>query len=191
VAVDPRWRENQRVAQAAAGSANELVPALADIVRSGHWEEFTHPMRGVQRFGSFPAYCTRFLGLSAQAVEALLERSQFKDDARTVRRLLREDVPPVAGQGRPRKGSDATFSAVGDARDSEYVLARLKRDRPDLAALVVAGDLTPNAAAVAAGIRRPYLRVRADDPARAVAALLRHYTRAQLLAALAAAAEDG
>jgi len=175
MAVDPRWRENQRVAQAAAGSANELIPALADIVKTGHWAEFTHPMRGRQQFSSFADYCDEFLGLSAEAVEALLERSQFKDDARTVRRLLRESISEAGG---------VSVTHPQDKKDAGAVVARLKRDDPDLAAQVVAGDITPNAAAIAAGIRHQYARVRVDDPARAVAVLLKHYTRDQLLAAL-------
>jgi hypothetical protein len=68
--VDPRWTENQRVAQAASGSANELVPALADIVATGHWAEFTHPMRGVMRFESFARYCDDFLGLMPRRLPA-------------------------------------------------------------------------------------------------------------------------
>ncbi len=47
--------------------------------------------------------------------------------------------PPASGQG-------------GNSR--EYTLARLKRDRPDLAELVIGGALSANAAAIEAGFRR-------------------------------------
>jgi hypothetical protein len=72
------------------------------------------------------------------------------------------------------------------ARDSDnaYVVARLKRDDPDLAQQVINGTVTANAAAIQAGIRRPYQRVRTDNPQLAIAALLRHYTRDQLADAL-------
>ncbi len=180
MSVDPRWRENQEVHRAASGSANELVPALARIIETGHWAEFTHPMRGVLRFGSFAAYCDEFLGLSAPAVEALLERTNAKAAAGQVRRLLREAVAPAAGAGE----SGVSVTNPQDRQDAGAVLARLKRDDPDLAQQVIDGDLTANAAAVAAGIRHRYARVRTDDPARAVAVLLRHYTAEQLLDAL-------
>lgn len=182
MAVDPRWEENQRVFQAASGSANELVPALAAIVSTGHWREFVHPMRGVVHYESFSSYCDEFLGLSAQAVEALLDKTNAKAAAREVRRMLAEDIAPVASQGRPRKGSDTTFKE--DDRDATYVLARLKRDDPDLARQVIDGQVSANAAAIRAGIRRHYVRVRPDDVRQAVSVLLKHYTRDQLLEAL-------
>lgn len=184
MAVDPRWTENQRVAQAASGSANELVPALADIVATGHWSEFTHPMRGVLRFASFAAYCDEFLGLSASAVEALLEKTNAKDAARQVRRMLAEDVQPVAGVGRPVVGNVGDANITERENDATYVLARLKRDDPALAQEVIEGAISANAAAIKAGIRHRYVRVRPDDVNQAVRVLLKHYTPEQLRAAL-------
>lgn len=180
--VDPRWKENQEVAQASAGSANELVPALERIIRTGHWREFMHPMHGLTRFDSFADYCREWVGLSPEAVEALLDRSMFKAAAATVRQLLREGIAPAReakGGPIPANSSDTTVSE-GD-RDSTYVVARLKRDDPALAAQVVDGTLTPNAAAIKAGIRHKYARVRTDDPHRAIAVLLKSYTREQLI----------
>lgn len=184
MAVDPRWEENQRVFQAASGSANELVPALAAIVSTGHWREFVHPMRGVVAYDSFSAYCDDFLGLSAMAVEALLDMTNAKAAAREVRRMLAEDVEPVAGHGGKRKQvSDTNLPTEPDAT---YVLARLKRDDPDLARQVIDGHVSANAAAITAGIRNRYVRVRPDNVDKAVTVLLKHYTRQQLLSALEA-----
>lgn len=183
MAVDPRWEENQRVFQAASGSANELVPALAAIVSTGHWREFVHPMRGVVVYDSFSVYCDEFLGLSAQAVEALLDKTNAKAAAREVRRMLAQAVEPVAGHGGKREQvSDTNLPTEPDAT---YVLARLKRDDPDLAQDVIDGKVSANAAAIRAGIRRRYVRVRPDDVGQAVGVLLKHYTREQLLEALA------
>lgn len=184
--VDPRWRENQEVFRAASGSADQLVPALEQIVESGHWREFEHPMRGLQRFERFSDYCSTFLRLDPKAVETLLDASMFKAAAGEVRRMLREDVQPVGKQGRPGKGGDTTITRK-DENDATYVLARLKRDRPDLAAEVIAGTLTANAAAVDAGIRHRYARIRTDDLDQAVAVLCRHYDPQQIRSALEAA----
>ena len=182
MAVDPRWEENQRVFQAASGSANELVPALAAIVSTGHWREFVHPMRGVVVYDSFSVYCDEFLGLSAQAVEALLDKTNAKAAAREVRRMLAQAVEPVAGHGGKREQvSDTNLPTEPDAT---YVLARLKRDDPDLAQDVIDGKVSANAAAIRAGIRRRYVRVRPDDVRQAVGVLLKHYSREQLLEAL-------
>lgn len=162
-----------------------MVPALADIVATGHWAEFTHPMRGVLRFDSFVAYCDEFLGLSAEAVEALLEKTNAKDAARQVRKMLREAVGPVSDKRGP-KPRDVGVTNNSEENDSAYILARLKRDDPELAQAVIDGDISPHAAAVKAGIRHSYARVRTDDPRRAVTVLLKHYTREQILAALEA-----
>lgn len=178
---DPRWRENQVVARAVSGSANELIPALERIVDTGHWREFVHPMQGVKRYESFGDYCRDFLELTPEAVESLLDSSMFPAAASKVRRLIREGVQPVA--------DNRWKASVGDANSSEennatYVLARLKRDQPELAQQVIDGELSPNAAAIKAGIRKSYFRCRSDSPQLAVASLLRHYTREQVLVAL-------
>lgn len=182
MASDPRWRENQKVSVAARSSSNALVPALAAIVETGHWREFVHPMQGLKQYATFAAYCDDFLGLSAQAVETLLDKSQHKADARQVRRLIREGIEPV----KPRGGDGGAEVSVTNSEqpDSTYIVARLKRDHPDLAQQVIDGEITPNAAAIKAGIRKQYIRVRADDAHLAVVALLNHYTPIQLLAAL-------
>lgn len=54
-----------------------------------------------------------------------------------------------------------------------YTVRRLKRDRPDLAERVIAGELSPNAAAIEAGIRRPTMQIPTDDPIRAAEAIRR------------------
>lgn len=184
VSVDPRWRSNQRVYEAASGSANELVPALEEIITSGDWREFVHPMRGPQRFNTFAAYCSEFLGLSAEAVEALLDKTNFKAAAREVRRMLAEDVQPVAGVGRPSAGNVRDTNITERQDDSTYVLARLKRDDPALAQEVIEGAISANAAAIRAGIRHRYVRVRPDDVDQAVSVLLKHYSPDDVAAAL-------
>jgi hypothetical protein len=186
MAVDPRWRENQEVFAAAAGSANELIPALARIVGTGNWREFVHPMRGLLTFETFGAYCSEFLMLSAETVYTLLERSQYPTHAETVRRLLREEVQPVDQHGAIGNGRSRGCNTKSTLQtDATYVIARLKRDDPQLAADVIAGNISPHAAARQAGIRKPRCQVRTDDARLAINALLRFYTREQLLAALA------
>lgn len=70
--------------------------------------------------------------------------------ANIVRQLL-EDIAPAKDQGRPEgagNGSDTTITDRGDA----YVLARLKRDDPDLAAQVIAGECVRCSAVVRPGL---------------------------------------
>ena len=82
-----------------------------------------------------------------------------KADASRVRQLIREGIAPAATPGRPGKGSDTPVSG-GHTRDNREIVARLKRDDPGLAQQVIDGAVSPNAAAIRAGIRKPYLRVR-------------------------------
>jgi hypothetical protein len=49
-------------------------------------------------------------------------------------------APPANAQGRPNKGNNVTFSPVEDnerGNSREYTVRRLKRDRPDLAEMVI------------------------------------------------------
>ena len=63
-------------------------------------------------------------------------------------------------------------------------LRKLRRNRPDLHARVVAGELSANAAAVEAGWRQRKAQVRLDDPEAAVKVLLKHYSAEDLRRAL-------
>ena len=67
--------------------------------------------------------------------------------------------------------SDPTTGRRGTAA---YFLARLDRDRPDLAVRVRNRDLTANAAAIEAGFRKPQLTL-PDNLEDAAAALLRRW----------------
>jgi hypothetical protein len=66
------------------------------------------------------------------------------------------------GRGRPskdEKDNNVMISPKRQGNDRSYLLARLKRDRPELAARVEAGQLSANAAAIEAGFRKPTLTV--------------------------------
>lgn len=77
------------------------------------------------------------------AVETLLDKSQHKADAREVRRLIREGIEPVKGHG--GDGGDEVCVTNSDQTDTTYLIARLKRDDPDLAQQVIDGQISPNA----------------------------------------------
>jgi hypothetical protein len=71
-------------------------------------------------------------------------------------RPIPSDVRELGKLGRPKKGeekpSNRRISHYGT--NTAYTLARLDRDRPDLAAQVRAGELSANAAAIKAGWRK-------------------------------------
>jgi hypothetical protein len=68
-----------------------------------------------------------------------------------------ERVQNLAGWGgdrRSEKAKDQDRVPTLKTRGRAYDLARLKRDRPDLAEKVIAGELSANAAAIEAGFRK-------------------------------------
>ena len=187
--ADPRWKENQEVHRAASGSANELVPALARIVESGNWREFIRPRGDVYAFHTFAAYCDGWLKISPQAVLVLLNHTQHQRAAEMVRKAIEEGVEPLQTHGTNRWPDDSRVDSINSrinqgGTDPNYLLGRLKRDHPELAAEVVEGTITVRAAAIKVGILHPRIYVRADDPGSAILSLLKHYTRTQLLETL-------
>lgn len=174
--ADPRWITNQQCYSAAQHGINELVPALTSVITTEAWREFDHPMRGTQRYDRLADYCHEFLQLDPQALRALLETSRMPAAAEQIRRMLAEDVPEAKahgaiGNGRSR-GRDTTSTHRHNATG---ILARLKRDRPDLADQVIDGTLSANEAAITAGFRRRYIRVRGDDLGAAIEKLAEHF----------------
>jgi hypothetical protein len=73
-----------------------------------------------------------------------------------------EKLAPHGTNRHTARGGVAT--SAGD-RGATYVLRRLKRDYPEIAEQVVAGKLSANAAAIAAGFRRRRITVPADHDA--------------------------
>ena len=187
--LDPRWEEVQAVYRAASGASHELIPALAKIVETENWREFVRPNQGLQTYATFAQFCDGVLGLSAQAIEALLNRSTAKHAARLVTKAIREGVEPSGANGGDRKSGEYqsdTITLINKDRgtDPDYLLRRLKRDHPELAAEVVEGTITAYAGAVKAGHVKRYGVFRRDNPELAILALLKHYTRTQLLETL-------
>jgi hypothetical protein len=71
-----------------------------------------------------------------------------------------QDMRPEGTHGGKRaKGQGANSTLKRGSTSVASTVARLKRDRPDLAAKVVAGKMSANAAAVAAGFRVPSITV--------------------------------
>ncbi len=107
---------------------------------------------------------------------------------------LRQEVedrlnPKLAKRGANQHtggGYIVTSSRRGN-RES-YTLRRLKRDNPTLAKRVIDGELSANAAAIQAGIRRKTITVPLD-PERAAATLARHFTPDELDALIEALGE--
>jgi hypothetical protein len=87
---------------------------------------------------------------------------------------------PPKGTNQYSEGFDNIKPSKGGT-DPTYTLARLKRDAPDLAKMVIDGDISANAAAIQAGFRRPTKTIPIDTPASAVRALLRVFSAEEII----------
>jgi hypothetical protein len=83
------------------------------------------------------------------------------------------------------RGNNTDCSDRNDRNQQTGLLRRLaKQGRDDLLDRVASGELSPNAAAVEAGLRRKMKSIPVDSPNAAIQALLKVFTVEQLLSAL-------
>jgi hypothetical protein len=105
-----------------------------------------------------------------ESVERIAERMQ------TMRAAVETELlAGIPAMGRPKVhtgDSSRDTRSVGMADTQERVVARLKRDDPELAEKVVRGEVTPNAAARSKGWRRA--RIVISTPERTAESLRKH-----------------
>lgn len=136
---------------------------LGEVVTHERFEEFVtdQPLRG--------------LGVDVALVERIVA-----DSPETVNMLDQVLQRPAGGHHviDDNVNNDRT-SPTGNSRG--VALRRLRRDRPDLLARVVAGELSPHAAAVEAGFRQRTATVPVGDLAATARVLARHLDTAELV----------
>jgi len=71
------------------------------------------------------------------------------------REIIQRSKMRASRGGDQRSNNKNATTLIGKDRGRPYTMARLDRDRPDLAAKVDAGLMTSNAAAIEAGFRKP------------------------------------
>lgn len=118
------------------------------------------------------------------------------EDLDAVKRLIREDAEALSlldaelqrKPGRPIKDHETLNNVMDypEGNTREAALRRLRTQRPDLHDAVIAGEVSAHAAMVAAGFRRKTFTVPAGDAQRAMKAILKHYTRDEMRAAIEA-----
>lgn len=136
------------------GKAFDLVPKLLSrVIEERQWQNHTdkhgEPFKSFEAFATHPywqglessiddlrAYCRKHEKV-ARLIDAEVDKQPTKAEA-------------GAKGGRGKKAVCNTKSFAG----ATYILKRLKRDRPDLFARVIAGELSANAAAIEAGWRK-------------------------------------
>jgi hypothetical protein len=116
-------------------------------------------------------------------------------DVETLERICKGSLAEVplreALKAKPVKGAPIHRNNVTTGNSSAYARSRLEREHPDLAELVNQGELTPNAAAIRAGFRKPTATVPVDTAESAVRALARRFPLADLRDAFDSLRESG
>jgi hypothetical protein len=176
------------VRRAVSERLDSTIPVyLAEIYRRDIWREVPRFHGGVARYQSFPAYVTEELRLDI-ALVLRMARTVPKTESALTKALRMPD-------GGDRKVSFSSnnirteptrraANALDQGTSRANAIKRLEAERPDLLARVHAGALSPHAAMIAAGFRPRTVTVRVDSAAAALAVLLKHFTRAQIRAAL-------
>jgi hypothetical protein len=159
-------------------SLGSLPLLLKRVIREEMWREFPTPRsREPVRHDSFERFVVTPPTEGLGADVALLRR-MMRDDPEAL------DLLDQALQGRNGRPTQTVDNIHGTARpsgtSSDASLRRLRKDRPDLHAEVIVGNLSPHAAMVKAGFRPRTVTVRLDDPTKIAATLRRKLTPDEL-----------
>lgn len=173
------------------GTPASVFGLLASIVEDRTWERLLD--NADKPFASFTAFVEApepgGLATTRQELVKLLALRHPHEDGdvwrdrapwlrEQVARLLAEDVVPAGAPGNPRNLGATKVKQEDHANSAEHITARLKRDDPDLAARVVAGEVTANAAAREKGWRKP--RIVLSSPASVAVRLRQHFSPMQV-----------
>lgn len=150
---------------------------LLRILREESWRSFVTQRGDLVEHISFGLFVTtpplKGLGASRRLIEQLI--GAIEDPAQRTEAQDLLDRAYQRGSGRPEilhkiqdKAPYGTSRAAG--------LRRLRKDRPDLHAEVLAGRLSTHAAMVQAGFRHRMINIPADQPKAAAQALRRNLT---------------
>lgn len=155
------------------------VPGLIKrVISEGSWREFVTKRGELVEHESFGSFVTTppLRGLGSDL--ALLRRI-VSGDPQAVDLLDRAVQQPPGGDKRSESYRQNTVDNVNEVvqrptgNSESAALRRLRKDRPDLHAQVLDGELSAHAAAVQAGFRPRTFTLRADKPESIVSTLRR------------------
>lgn len=177
------------------GDPSQLFEILEAIVEARAWEFLTdtngEPVGTLRRLVAEPPPVGA--GMPADKVLRLLEvehryehaNKDWQDRMAALRDAVRRELgaEPLAQHGGDRRsergqGDNITLKR-GD--DPSYKLARLQRDRPDLADKVLDGELSAHAAAVEAGFANPKVAINLRNLESAANTICRKLDRDEVL----------
>lgn len=148
----------------------DLPALLRRVMEEEAWREFVTPLGKFVRHERFIDFVTTPPTAGLGATVELMKKI-VSDDPITADLL---DQAIQRGPGRPQETLDnIQDSPAASGTSREAGLRRLRKDRPDLHAEVLAGGLSTHAAMVKAGFRRKVVSVPVDKPENTARALRR------------------
>lgn len=160
------------------GSLSSFPGLIKEIIREKAWERREHNGR-IYELPSLLDLVTRKplegWGEDPEAIEALLESdSEALDLWEQATGRKRGGTGANRYQGKSTDGDNVTICKPQRGNSKKGSIARLRRERPDLLKRVHNGELSANAAMIAAGLRKPTVTV-TSDPAAAVKTLRKKF----------------
>lgn len=164
------------------------------------WESiFCHPTKTLVKFDSVTDWIRakppEGLDTTEEVIEALIKSSQDTEALDNFQQLVRRATPAIGSHGGDRRSDSAPKGnrSGNGGTGADYLAARLKRDHPELLEDIGKGKRFPSvgAAATAAGIIKPVLRLSLTTPEKLAADLQKRLPEdvwAQFVAVVAAGA---
>lgn len=157
------------------GAALESVPEqIKQLLRSGDWRHFVTRLGNEVQHGRFADFVTTpplaGLGGTVELIKRLVKGDPEAED------LLDRELQKPTGGSQEIILNDAIMNNENDhgrphGSSRAYALRKLRKDRPELHAEVLAGNISAHAAMVAAGFRPKTFSVRTDNPQSVLRAL--------------------
>ncbi|MDQ0694259.1 hypothetical protein [Streptomyces sp. W4I9-2] len=182
--MTPNLRANAALVEALGSALREgehglkTGPALlVRVLRERSWRSFT-TQRGEQvEYAHFEHFVTKpplkGLGASMRLIEKMLDSIEDAAGRAEAQDLLDQAVQAKHGGDRS-KLDNIQLAGHPSGTSKEAGLRRLRKDRPDLHADVLAGRLSTHAAMVKAGFRRKLVSVPVDSPESTAQAIRRN-----------------
>jgi hypothetical protein len=151
--------------------------ALVEVLRTGAWSRYDSPLGRECKYEEFAEWVGETVPAGLETtVENLFEIAKGDDElTRWLQKVGLRPAPEHVGRGH-RSDNITPNRGTGET----YIIRRLKRDRPDLAELVLSGKTSARAAGIAAGFVKRTATIPIDDPTAIARTLRRRLSADQL-----------
>lgn len=173
----------------------KAVPGLLKRVLSEEaWRSFATQRGELVEHARFADFVTtpplKGLGANMRLIEKIVDSIEGEADRMEARDLLDRAVQRPVGTNQASAGLDNIQTRHPSGTSREAGLRRLRKDRPDLHAEVLAGRLSTHKAMVRAGFRRDTVTVPVDKPENAARVLRKRFAPEALAEVVRLLSED-